>query len=89
MLDRDYLRVNGWVSLPFYPTYMVWWVWQGEVNVIHIYSTFQIDALHRHSQNLVGTLHATSLLCSRDMNTAVKIRVPILEAFWHSLLTIL
>ena len=53
-----------------------------------LYSAFQIDELYRHNQNLVGTLHATSLLCSRDMKTAVKIRVPILEAFWHSPLTI-
>ena len=59
-----------------------------------IYSAFQIDALHRYNQNLVGTLHATSLLFpmsllwSTDMKTAVKIRVPIIEAFWHSPLTI-
>ena len=59
-----------------------------------IYSAFQIDTLHRYNQNLVGTLHATSLLfatsllCSRDMKTVAKIRVPILEAFWHSPLTI-
>ncbi|MDE5118680.1 MAG: hypothetical protein O4965_00265 [Trichodesmium sp. St19_bin1] len=33
-------------------------------------------------------LFATSLLCSRDMKTVAKIRVPILEAFWHSPLTI-
>ncbi|MCL2935246.1 MAG: hypothetical protein MGU50_00960 [Trichodesmium sp. MAG_R02] len=26
------------------------------------YSGFQIDELHHHNQNLVGTLHATSLL---------------------------
>ncbi|MCL2939616.1 MAG: hypothetical protein MGU50_25440 [Trichodesmium sp. MAG_R02] len=31
------------------------------------YSAFQIDELHRHNQNLVGTLHATSLLWSTDM----------------------
>ena len=61
-----------------------------------IYSAFQIDALHRYNQNLVGTLHAmsllfaTSLLCSRDMKTVAKIRVPILidwelmeSKYWH------
>ena len=36
------------------------------------YSAFQIDELHRHNQNLVGTLHATSLLWSTDMKNAVK-----------------
>ena len=36
------------------------------------YSAFQIDELHRHNQNLVGTLHATSLLWSTDMKTAVN-----------------
>ena len=35
------------------------------------YSAFQIDELHRHSQNFVGSLHATSLLWSTDMKTAV------------------
>ena len=35
------------------------------------YSAFQIDELHRHNQSLVGTLHATSLLLSADMKTAV------------------
>ena len=35
------------------------------------YSAFQIDELYRHNQNLVGTLHATSLLCSTDIKTAV------------------
>ena len=34
-------------------------------------SAFQIDELHRHNQNLVGTLHARSLLWSTDMKTAV------------------
>ena len=68
-----------------------------------IYSAFQTDALHRynqnlegHNQNLVGTLHATSLLfatsllCSRDMKTVAKIRAPILidwelmeSKYWH------
>ncbi|NET29947.1 hypothetical protein [Okeania sp. SIO1I7] len=37
----------------------------------HLYSAFQIDELHRHNKNLVGTLHATSLLWSTDMKTAV------------------
>jgi hypothetical protein len=37
-----------------------------------IYSAFQIDELHRHNQNLVGTLHATSLLWSTDIKTAVN-----------------
>ena len=36
------------------------------------YSAFQIDELYRHNQNLVGTLHATSLLWSTDMKTAVR-----------------
>ena len=40
--------------------------------VIGLYSAFQIDELHRHNQNLVGTLHATSLLWSTDMKTADK-----------------
>jgi hypothetical protein len=35
------------------------------------YSAFQIDELHRYNQNLVGTLHVTSLLWSTDMKTAV------------------
>ena len=35
------------------------------------YSGFQIDELHHHNQNLVGTLHATSLLWSTNMKTAV------------------
>ena len=35
------------------------------------YSAFQTDELHRHNQNLVGTLHATSLLWSTHMKTAV------------------
>ena len=38
---------------------------------IFFYSAFQIDELHCHNQNLVGTLHATSLLWSTDMKTAV------------------
>ena len=37
-----------------------------------IYSAFQIDELHRHNQNLVGTLHATSLLWSTDIKTTVN-----------------
>ncbi|MCL2938351.1 MAG: hypothetical protein MGU50_18260 [Trichodesmium sp. MAG_R02] len=37
------------------------------------YSGFQIDELHHHNQNLVGTLHATSLLGSTNMKTAVKV----------------
>ena len=44
--------------------------------VIGLYSAFQIDELHRHNQNLVGTLHATSLLWSTDMKTAVKVNFP-------------
>ncbi|MDE5124580.1 MAG: hypothetical protein O4965_32990 [Trichodesmium sp. St19_bin1] len=36
------------------------------------YSAFQIDKLHRHNQNPVGTLHGTSLPWSTDMKTAVK-----------------
>ena len=36
------------------------------------YSGFQIDELHHHNQNLVGTLHATSLLWSTNMKTAVN-----------------
>ena len=36
-----------------------------------LYSAFQIDELYRHNQNLVGTLHATSLLWSTDMKTVV------------------
>ena len=37
------------------------------------YSGFQIDELHHHNQNLVGTLHATSLLWFTNMKTAVKV----------------
>jgi hypothetical protein len=33
-----------------------------EESWLFAYSAFQIDKLHRHNQNLVGTLHATSLL---------------------------
>ncbi|MDE5110022.1 MAG: hypothetical protein O4753_01630 [Trichodesmium sp. St7_bin2_1] len=33
-------------------------------------SGFKIDELHHHNQNLVGTLHATSLLWSTNMKTA-------------------
>ena len=40
------------------------------------YSAFQTDELHRHNQNLVGTLHATSLPWSTDMKTAVKVNCP-------------
>ena len=36
------------------------------------YSGFQIDELHHHNQNLLETLHATSLLWSTKMKTAVK-----------------
>ena len=36
------------------------------------YSAFQIDELHRYNQNLVGTLHATSLLWSTHMKNAVN-----------------
>ena len=38
---------------------------------LEYYSTFQIDELYCHKQNLVGTLHATSLLWSTDMKTTV------------------
>ena len=38
------------------------------------YSAFQIDELHRYNQNLVGTLHARSLLWFTNMKTAVKYR---------------
>ena len=38
------------------------------------YGVFQIDELHRHNQSLVGTLHATFLLWSADMKTAVSDR---------------
>ena len=41
------------------------------------YSAFQIDELHRHNQNFVGTLHATSLLRSTDMKTAVCKKITI------------
>ena len=37
------------------------------------YSGFQIDKLHHHNQNLVGTLHATSILWSTDMKTVVRL----------------
>jgi len=40
-----------------------------------LYSGFQIDELHHHNQNLVGTLHATSLLWSTNMKTAVIITI--------------
>ncbi|MDE5081934.1 MAG: hypothetical protein O4859_11900 [Trichodesmium sp. St18_bin1] len=40
------------------------------------YSAFQTDELHRHNQNLVGMLHATSLPWSTDMKTAVKVNFP-------------
>ncbi|MDJ0553844.1 MAG: hypothetical protein QNJ68_05275 [Microcoleaceae cyanobacterium MO_207.B10] len=36
------------------------------------YRTFEIDEPHHHNQNLVGTLHKTSLLYSTEMKTAVK-----------------
>ena len=39
--------------------------------VRHFLLIFQIDELHHHNQNLVGTLHATSLLWSTNMKTAV------------------
>ena len=35
-------------------------------------SAFQIDELYPHNQSLVGKLHATSLLWSADMKTAVE-----------------
>ena len=34
--------------------------------------TAQIDELHPHNQNPVGTFHGTSLLWSTEMKTAVK-----------------
>ena len=33
-----------------------------EESWLFAYSAFQIDKLHRHNQNLVGTLNVTSLL---------------------------
>ncbi|MCL2936216.1 MAG: hypothetical protein MGU50_06325 [Trichodesmium sp. MAG_R02] len=39
--------------------------------MLKIYSAFQIDELHPHNQNLVGTLHEMSLLWSTDMKNAV------------------
>ncbi|MDE5088666.1 MAG: hypothetical protein O4805_16615 [Trichodesmium sp. St16_bin2-tuft] len=36
------------------------------------YSAFQIDELHRHNQNLVGRLHAKSLLWSTDIKKCCK-----------------
>ena len=47
---------------------------------IFFYSAFQIDELHRHNQNLVGTFHATSLLWSTDMKTAVSSAQPYLNS---------
>ncbi|MCL2938719.1 MAG: hypothetical protein MGU50_20340 [Trichodesmium sp. MAG_R02] len=42
------------------------------LNIVFVsYSGFQIDELHHHNQNLVGKLHATSLLWSTNMKTAV------------------
>ena len=42
------------------------------LNILFVsYGGFQIDELHHHNQNLVGTLHATSLLWSTNMKTAV------------------
>ena len=38
----------------------------------NFYSCFQIYELHHHNQNLLGTLHATSLLWSTNMKTAVS-----------------
>ena len=35
------------------------------------YSTFQIDELHGHNKNPVGTFHRTPPLWSTDINTAV------------------
>ncbi|NEQ76690.1 MAG: hypothetical protein F6K23_28840 [Okeania sp. SIO2C9] len=40
-------------------------------NLYTFYSAFQIDEPHRHNQNPVGTLHATSLLWFTEMKTAV------------------
>ena len=40
---------------------------------VRCYSGFQIDELHHHDQNLVGTLHATSLLWSTNMKTPVGV----------------
>ena len=37
------------------------------------YSGFQIDELHHHNQNLVETLHSTSLLWSTNMKTPVGV----------------
>ena len=45
---------------------------------VKVYSAFQIDELHPHNQNLVGTFHATSLLWSTDIKTAYS---PVLRIF--------
>ena len=50
------------------------------LTVFFFYSAFQIDELHRHNQNLVGTLHARSLLWSTDMKTAVSSAQPYLNS---------
>ncbi|MCL2939225.1 MAG: hypothetical protein MGU50_23200 [Trichodesmium sp. MAG_R02] len=42
-----------------------------EMDSIFAYSAFQIDELHRHNQNPVGTFLGTSLLWSTDMKTAI------------------
>ena len=41
------------------------------------YRAFQIDKPYRHNQNLVGTLHATSLLWSTKMKTAISSRMKV------------
>jgi hypothetical protein len=43
---------------------------------VKAYSAFQIDELHPHNQNLVGTFHAISLLWSTDIKTAVSSSKP-------------
>ena len=52
-----------------------------------LYSAFQIDELHRHNQSLVGKLHATSLLWSADMKTAVSYQPSLLHDRFFTLVT--
>ena len=50
------------------------------------YSAFQIDEPHRHNQNLVGTLDATSLLWSTDIKNAVGALKRFIKVFGQLLL---
>ncbi len=43
-----------------------------EKNIPNYYSTFQIDEPHHYNQNLVGTLHTTSLLWSTGQENRCK-----------------